>query len=213
MKRASGKSNLGIVKDYLDGNRPFVQVGYDPNLQNSNRKEGEEWTDNNGNKWIKKNGVVKKVPKKASLIVEQRCKNCNADVRFGNYLDDQVWPKTQLCYDCFIDNETNLKIMGVWKEYNELRDLKNEKSGLLEIKQKFEETKSWCEKNKSNPVTFVEDDGSIEKWEGLVDYDKIHKDVVFDLNVINDRLSVLDDKILQLEKIYESAKSQRHNTK
>ncbi len=39
MKRASGKSNLSIVQDYLSGDRPFVQVGYDPNLENSKRKE------------------------------------------------------------------------------------------------------------------------------------------------------------------------------
>ena len=52
MKRASGKSNLDIVKDYVEGNRPFVQVGYDPNLNNSKRKEGEEWEDGQGNKWI-----------------------------------------------------------------------------------------------------------------------------------------------------------------
>ena len=52
MKRATGKSNLNIVRDYVDGNRPFIQVGYDPNLNNSTRKEGEEWEDGQGNKWI-----------------------------------------------------------------------------------------------------------------------------------------------------------------
>lgn len=211
MKRASGKSNLGIVKDYLEGNRPFVQVGYDPKLENANRKEGEEWEDDNGNKWIKKNGIVKKIPKKASIIVEQRCKNCNADVRFGNYLDNQVWPKTQFCYDCFIEEETNLKLMGVWKEFNELRDLRNEKAMLTDIKQKFEETKSWVEKNKDNPVSFVEEDGSVEKWDGLVDYDKIYTDVNADLKVIYERLSTIDVRMNELETIYESAKSKRHN--
>jgi hypothetical protein len=211
MKRASGKSNLGIVKDYLEGNRPFVQVGYDPKLENSNRKEGEEWEDNNGNKWIKKNGIVKKIPKKASIIVEQRCTHCNADVRFGNYLDDQVWPKTGMCYDCFIEEETNMKIMGIWNEFNELRNLRNEKSMIEDIRQKFEESKKWVEDNKKNPVSFVEEDGSIEKWDGLVDYDKIYEDVTADLKVIYERLSVIDDRIKELESIYESAKSKRNN--
>lgn len=212
MKRASGKSNLGIVKDYLEGNRPFVQVGYDPKLENANRKEGEEWEDNNGNKWIKNNGIVKKIPKKASIIVEQRCKNCNADVRFGNYLDNQVWPKTQLCYDCFIEEETNLKIMGVWNEFNELRNLRNEKAMLTDIKQKFEETKHWCEQHKDGkPVTFIEEDGSTEVWEGKEDYSKIYEDVTADLKVIYERLSTMDIRMNELETIYESAKSKRDN--
>lgn len=28
------------------------------------------------------------------------------DVRWGNYLDDRVWPKTGYCYDCFINFQT-----------------------------------------------------------------------------------------------------------
>jgi hypothetical protein len=214
MKKVSGKSNLGIVKDYLEGNRPFVQLGYDSNLENSNRKEGEEWEDNSGNKWIKKNGIVKRLPKKAVIINEQRCKSCNADIRFGNYLDDQVWPKTHLCYDCFIEEETNLKIMGIWHEFNELRDIRNEKSMLNDIKQKFEETKAWCEQHKEGkPVTFVEDDGTTEVWEGKEDYSKIYNDVTADLKVIYERLKIIDDRIKELEAIYESAKSKRNNKK
>ena len=57
MRKAQGKSNLAIVKDYVEGNRPFIQVGYDSNLNNSNRKEGEEWEDAQGNKWIWKNEI------------------------------------------------------------------------------------------------------------------------------------------------------------
>ncbi len=29
MKHGTGKSNLSIIQDYLDGVRPFIQVGYD----------------------------------------------------------------------------------------------------------------------------------------------------------------------------------------
>lgn len=214
MKRASGKSNLSIVQDYVEGNRPFVQLGYDPNLENAKRKEGEQWEDAYGNKWIMKNGYKKRMPKKATIINEQRCKSCNADIRFGNYLDDQVWPKTHLCYDCFIEEETNLKIMGIWHEFNELRDIRNEKSMLNDIKQKFEETKAWCEQHKEGrPVTFIEDDGTTEVWEGKEDYSKIYNDVTADLNVIYERLTVIDNRIKELEAIYESAKFKRNNKK
>jgi hypothetical protein len=143
MKKASGKSNLSIVKDYLSGERPFVQVGYDANLENNKRKEGDEWEDSQGRKWVWKNGSKRRVPKRATIINEQRCKCCNMDVRWGNYLDDRVWPKTGYCYDCFINFQTELKMMGMFEVYNELQDLKNERSILEDYKKKFEESKKF----------------------------------------------------------------------
>lgn len=211
MKKCNNKSNLDIIRSYINNERPFTHVGYDPNLNNSKRKEGEEWEDSKGDKWTIKNGVRQKIPKKAKIIIEQRCKNCNSDVRWGNYLDHRVWPKTQLCYDCFIEEETNLKLMGVWNEYNELRDLKNEKSILDDLRKKFEESKKWCDEQESKAVTFIEEDGSIEKWEGNLDYKKIKSDLIRDLDVLYKRLSELDEKIKKLEEIYESAKLQRIN--
>ena len=184
MKKASGKSNLSIVKDYVEGNRPFVQVGYDPNLNNNKRKEGEEWEDSQGRKWIWKNGVKRRVPKKAKIINEQRCKECNMDVRWGNYLDDRVWPKTGMCYDCYINFQTNLKLIGMFEIYNELQDLKNERSILEDYKKKFEESKKFCEENQGKPVEFLEEDGSFERWEGIQDYNKILEDLAN--NVQND---------------------------
>ena len=211
MKKASGKSNLGIVKDYLEGNRPFVQVGYDPNLENNKRKEGDEWEDAQGRKWIWKNGSKRRVPKRAKIINEQRCKKCNMDVRWGNYLDDRVWPKTGYCYDCYINFQTDLKLMGVFDVYNELQDLKNERSILEDYKKKFEESKKFCEENKDKDVTFLEEDGTFEKWDGNIDYNKILEDLNKDLDTVYKRLDELNVKIKESEELYESAKSKRDN--
>ena len=213
MKKASGKSNLGIVKDYLEGNRPFVQVGYDANLENNKRKEGDEWEDSQGRKWIWKNGSKRRISKRATIINEQRCKCCNMDVRWGNYLDDRVWPKTGYCYDCFINFQTELKMMGMFEVYNELQDLKNERSILEDYKRKFEESQTFCQKNQGKPVEFLEEDGSFERWEGVQDYTKILEDVTNDLVKINVGLAEINVKIKEYEEKYESAKSQRNNKK
>lgn len=213
MKKASGKSNLSIVKDYLSGERPFVQVGYDANLENNKRKEGDEWEDSQGRKWVWKNGSKRRVPKRATIINEQRCKCCNMDVRWGNYLDDRVWPKTGYCYDCFINFQTELKMMGMFEVYNELQDLKNERSILEDYKKKFEESKKFCEENKDKDVTFLEEDGSFEKWDGNIDYNTILEDLNKDLDVVYKRLEELNVKIKEYEEKYESAKSQRDNKK
>ena len=211
MKKASGKSNLSIVHDYLNGERPFVQVGYDPNLNNSKRKEGEEWEDSQGNKWIWKNGYKKRVSKRASLILEQRCTTCNADVRFGNYLDDQVWPKTHLCYDCFIKNETDLKLLGVYEEFDRLRDVRNEISILKDRIKNFQEAEKWCEENTGKFVEFVKEDASIERWEGLENYDKLLENIKGALKKANEDLEKYTNEKLELESKIESAKSKRNN--
>ncbi len=213
MKKASGKSNLGIVKDYLEGNRPFVQVGYDANLENNKRKEGEQWEDGQGRKWVWKNGSKRRVPKRATIINEQRCKKCNMDVRWGNYLDDRVWPKTGYCYDCFVNFQTELKMMGMFEVYNELQDLKNERSILEDYKKKFEESQKFCQENQGKPVEFLEEDGSFERWEGVQDYTKILEDVTKDLVKINEGLDEINAKIKDYEEKYESAKSKRNNKK
>jgi hypothetical protein len=122
-----------------------------------------------------------------------------------------VWPKTKLCYDCFVKNETDLKISGNWDDFNKLRELKNEKSMLTDYKLKFEETYTWCLNAKDKPVEFLEEDGKFERWSGNADYTKILDDVSRDLEIINKRLSELDNIIDPLELKYESAKSKRNN--
>ena len=211
MKKAQGKSNLDIIRDYVNGERPFVQVGYTDDLNNSKRKEGEQWEDSQGKKWIWKNGAKRRVPKKATFVIEQRCKQCNMDVRWGNYLDDRVWPKTQLCYDCFTKNETDMKLDGTWEYFDQARDLRNESSVLKEYRKKFDETLKWCQDHEGKPLEFINEDGSIEKWETGADVGKIREDVTKDLEIINARLAEIDGFIKELEQKYESAKLQRSN--
>lgn len=203
MKKAQNKSNIDIIRDYVSGERPFIQIGYTENLNNSSRKEGEEWEDSQGKKWIWKNGTKRRVPRK-TIVVEKRCKQCKSDVRWGNYLDDRVWPKTQLCYECFTKNETQMKLNGTWQYFDQARDLRNERSVLKEYKKSFDETLKWCKDNEGKPLEFVNEDGSIEKWETGADVEKIRADVTRDLDIINARLSELDGFIKDLEDKYES---------
>lgn len=211
MKRAQGKSNLDIIRDYVNGVRPFVQVGYTEDLNNADRKEGERWTDGQGRKWIWKNNTKRRAPKKATFIFEKRCKHCNCDVRWGNYLDDRVWSKTQLCYDCFTKNETQMKLDGVWEYFDKARELKNERGVLSDYKTKFDATLKWCKEHENKPLEFVNEDGSLEQWQSGPDILKIREDVTRDLNIINTRLLELDNFITESESKYESAKLQRSN--
>lgn len=200
MKRASGKSNLSIVRDYLDGERPFIQVGYDPNLENSKRKEGEQWEDSQGNKWIWKNGSKRKVSKLANIKIDQRCSICNADIKFGSYLDDKVFPKTGRCYDCNIIFDSKLKALGSFQDYEKYKIYNSMLSEMNDYKQQMTESITYLESNSSLPkLQYFNEDGSQEFWTDDTDLkNKVLTDLKKDLIAVNSRIEELNTKISQL---------------
>lgn len=201
MKKASGKSNLSIVKDYLDGNRPFIQVGYDPNLDNSKRKEGEEWEDSQGNKWTWKNGSKRKISKVAQIKIDRRCSICNADIKFGSYLDDKVYPKTGRCYDCNITFDSKLKILGVFEDYEKHKIYKNMLSEMNDFKQQMEESITYLSADNSLPkLQYFNEDGSQEFWTDDTDMKtNVLTDLKKDLISVNGRIDELNKKISELK--------------
>ena len=201
MKKASGKSNLSIVRDYLDGNRPFIQVGYDPNLENSKRKEGEEWEDSHGNKWIWKNGSKRKVSKVAQIKIDRRCNICNADIKFGSYLDDKVYPKTGRCYDCNITFDSKLKILGTFEDYEKHKIYKSMLSEMNDFKQQILESITYLEAETSLPkLQYFNEDGSQEFWTDDTDTkSKVLTDLKKDLINVVERIDELNTKISELK--------------
>ena len=201
MKKASGKSNLSIVKDYLDGNRPFIQVGYDPNLDNSKRKEGEEWEDSQGNKWTWKNGSKRKISKVAQIKIDRRCNICNADIKFGSYLDDKVYPKTGRCYDCNITFDSKLKILGTFEDYEKHKIYKSMLSEMNDFKQQILESITYLEAETSLPkLQYFNEDGSQEFWTDDTDMkSKVLTDLKKDLINVVERIDELNTKISKLK--------------
>jgi hypothetical protein len=163
MKSKSGKSNLDIVRNYLKGERPFTTIGYDQNSEVSQLKEGSEWTDSEGKRWVKKNGYKQRVSIAAQRVLETRCKVCNADMKWGSRLDDKIYPKTGRCYDCNISFEAELKLINVYKDYEKFKVLNNESTFLSDLKAKIEESIKYLE-NSENKLQFFNEDGTNEHW-------------------------------------------------
>lgn len=201
MKKASGKSNLSIVRDYLSGERPFIQVGYDENVALQSRKEGEEWEDSNGIKWIKKNGYKHRVSKKAQYVFEQRCTICNADMKWGNRLDQKIYPKTQRCYECNIEFEGILRSRGIYNDYEKFKLINNELSIMKDFKSKVVDSINYLENytpQTKNPQFFNED-GSNEIWVDDTDRREIVlKDLQSDLEKVNNVISLAEDELNKL---------------
>jgi len=168
MRKCSGKSNLDIVRSYLSGERPFVQVGYNPDMA-VERKEGEVWDDAQGSQWVFKNGYKQRLAKKSTISNQQRCKKCNADVRWGSHLDAKIWPKTGRCYDCNVEFETRLTIRGEFDKYEKFKVLNNKKSVLRDFLAKLDESIAYLEpqiKKSDDKQIYINEDGSHDAWSG-----------------------------------------------
>jgi hypothetical protein len=201
MKKASGKSNLSIVRDYLSGTRPFIQVGYDENVALQSRKEGEEWEDSNGVKWIKKNGYKHRLSKRAQYVFEQRCVVCNADMKWGNHLDQKIYPKTQRCYECNIEFESILRSRGIYNDYEKFKMINNELSMMKDFKSKVVDSISYLENYtpKTKDLQFFNEDGSNEIWVDDTDRrEVVLKDLRADLEKVNDGITLAESELNKL---------------
>lgn len=198
MKKASGKSNIEIVKDYLSGNRPFTQVGYVPPPEEKH-KDGDVWTDNDGIEWIQVG--ASKISKKlhdTRELTRQVCSVCNRDVSWSNNQNDvKFFNKTGKCYDCVIEEEHQMRLDGTFETYEKIKVIKNQRSYLTELKQKIEESIDWL-KNKSNKIEYLNEDGSKESWTD-VSREEFISEAENDLGEVNKSLVLCNVSIEMLE--------------
>lgn len=168
MKRAQGKSNIDIVKGYLQGERPFLQVGYTGDKDKYIiRQENETWTDSSGKQWIQTKSGPQAVTRVMDIIRDEmndKCECCNREIRWGTRQDRKMFYRTKKCLDCVAKEETTLRIKGQYKLYEAKKLIENELSYLLEIKQKLRESKDYLESDDSKTLTWANQTGMVEEW-------------------------------------------------
>ena len=124
------------------------------------------WTDPSGKTWVKKNGYKRRINtlgKVDSTSLKKICSVCGCDVRWGNYLDDKIYPKTGRCYDCNLEFESKLKVENKFKNYEQIKVLKNQLGACLDFKSKLEETLEYLKKS-NDDIVYLNEDGSKEVW-------------------------------------------------
>jgi hypothetical protein len=141
---ARRKWNIETIKQVVDGENPFIQVGYTAAAKK--RKEGESWEDSKGKKWQRKGGHNIRLSSSDTPMIDainsaSKCSVCGMNVRvFGNKLDKKVFPKTQKCYDCLEGEEMIYRLTGKWESYEQLKLLKNKRSVLNNFRDKVLES-------------------------------------------------------------------------
>ena len=201
MKKASGKSNLAIVRDYLNGERPFIQVGYTADSEFSSRKDGEIWEDANGKKWIKKNGTKRAINNVNTSIIEStkcRCKDCNMDIRWGNRYDEILYNKTGRCQECLAKFETQLRVKGKYDEYEQNKLLRNQLSQAKEFRTKVQESYNFVSSHQK--ISFPNGDGTSDEWT-IERRENILKDLKTDLKEIDKQILKIEKKLEKLNHV------------
>lgn len=162
------KKNIDIVQDYLNGERPIIQVGYRGDLDKYIiRKVGERWTDSSGKEWEQKDYGPAAVTRVSDIIreeMEQKCECCGREIRWGSRQDRKMFYRTKKCLDCTADEETQLRIKGKFKLYETKKLLENEISYLNDVRQKLKESKDYLESDDSKTLKWANQTGMVEEW-------------------------------------------------
>lgn len=166
--RKRNKSNIEIVKDYLAGDRPFIQVGYSGKAKI--RKNGDRWKDGKGITWEQRDGYKIRVNEQANIIREaskQKC-DCGQEIQYGGRLDELFYRKTGKCFDCVIKEETEYRVLGVFGQFERYKMISNYLGFLMDMREKILDSIRYFEKDEGKSLDIIcNSEGFIEKFRGL----------------------------------------------
>lgn len=188
------KSNIEIVKDYLAGVRPIIQVGYTGEA-NKHRNEGETWTDSKGIEWQRKDGKNVRLTKTQGDIIREAigdvtCRACGLQYKWGSRKDGKLLFRTGLCMDCLIDYETKLHVLGIYRNYELYKLASNELGAMLDMEAKIEETIKYFSSEDTDVKMLCNSQGFTERWK-TTNVEEILTGAQNDLKAVRERIEAL----------------------
>jgi hypothetical protein len=195
---ARRKWNYETIKQVVDGENPFIQVGYVPKTKE--RVAGEIWTDSRGITWEQKSGYKSRVNKQVDSIREQLkqiCSKCKKDIQWGTSYDKLFYAKTGKCHDCTVSDETLLRIKGKYDTYETYKILSNKLSVAREFKEKTTEAVNYL-KTYSGKIEFINSDGTIESWTDELRSRHL-SDAISDLERVDKLIAELEGELKKID--------------
>jgi hypothetical protein len=143
-----------IKKDYHA--KTVEGVGYQKVFEE--RKEGDVWEED-GKTWTIQNGIKQTVSKldkvRKSVTKPLHCPNCNSIM--NNHLHNKMWKIHGMCYDCVINMENDLRIMGKFDAYERAMLTGNLQAWVSDMQLMLEE-------DLKSKATYITEQGDIEDW-------------------------------------------------
>lgn len=150
------------------------------------RKEGDIWEDSTGKKWTVKNGVRQSVTKLDDAKTPWWCPRCSKPL--NHRFDVKFWRIRGHCMDCVIKDETELRRLGKWEEYEKKVMLRNY---IADISDKIAELEAYHDTvSKPEFLLMNEHEKTVqmmEKWD--VDIDKLKEDLRKDIETLKGYLA------------------------
>lgn len=159
------KKNIDIVRDYLNGERPVIQVGYEAEDKYVVRQVGDKWTDADGKEWEQTPAGPQTVNRILDIVraeMNLKCSKCSCEIRWRSANEQKMHAKTGMCLDCLVEEETLMRARGQYKNYEKKKLLQNELAHYKDLKKHLEDSKTYLEEHKV--FTFVNSNGLVEEW-------------------------------------------------
>lgn len=125
-------------------------------------EEGARWYDEDGNVWEMGAGGPVKVSMFDDIRMPMFCPECKK-IMNGKF-DRKFWKIRRMCFDCWQDKETEMRVNGTYELFEKRTMLENKKSWLRDIKEGIREFEG---KMRGNFEQVVNSDGDTVEWEGF----------------------------------------------
>ena len=163
LNKEFSKRDVQRMRNILTNNtadKTRVQSGYEK--ENVIHTEGDIWEEN-GKKWTIQNGLKQTITKHDKLrqiiVMPLKCPECEKAMKV-NDLNKKMWSIHNKCFDCVVEYETHLRIIGKYEEYEKKLMNANKNTFVDDYEAAVKEYEN------SQPETYVSEAGDIENWVG-----------------------------------------------
>ena len=149
------------------------------------REIGEKWTDSNGKSWVQHEGGKIETSELSDTMQEVRAyldklNSCKAEdcktIKIGR-VDKKLISKTGYCITCLAKKESEIKLDGLWKEYEDYKIYSNMiaygNDVVSQFKQAYRDAKQTYE--------VVKEDGTLETWSMERDVEELIAEILLEI--------------------------------
>jgi len=123
--------------------------------------------------------IIMRVPKLA-----QQCPKCEKYTK--HHLDIKFLKWRGKCFDCILKEEHEIRLAGLWDEYENWKIMENQLAWLKDTK---DETEDYLENSLKTSQEFIREDGTIEKWENP----NFERDKIFIQDKLKELIKVIEE--------------------
>ena len=163
LNKEFSERDIKRMRNIISGNTADatkIQTGYQK--KTVEYKEGDVWEEN-GKKWTIKKGLKQTVTKHDKLreLIKMplKCPECEKAMK-ANKLNKKMWNIHKKCFDCVVEYETHLRVIGKYEEYEKNLMNANKNTFVDEYEAAVKEYET------AQPDTYVSEAGDIENWVG-----------------------------------------------